>query len=180
MITVLSQAQAQVIAGLARGHTAPRIGHDLTISPCTVQTRIRRAADRAGLRGRPQPQLVDYAYRHGYLAGLVPELRSPVMLSQRQRDVLDGLSSGLSVEELAAEMGVGRDTAHEYRKRLYGVLGVRTRGHAVVLGWQAGLFGELVHRSGGVRTNRRGIGPSLPGFCALFHGLPSIAKRSIR
>ncbi|MBA4865954.1 helix-turn-helix transcriptional regulator [Streptomyces sp. PSKA54] len=143
MTQPLTPCQIRVIAGLARGHLAARIGQDLGISPRTVHNHILRAAARAGLHGRPQPQLVDYAYRHGYLADLAPEQRAPIFaLSARLAQTLDCLARGLSVNGIADELGVGRDTAHEYRRRLYRLLQARTRAHAVALGWQMELLGR--------------------------------------
>jgi DNA-binding NarL/FixJ family response regulator len=138
----LTPCQIRVIAGLARGHLAHRIATDLGISPRSVHGHILRAAARAELTGRPQPQLVDYAYRHGYLARLEPEQRPQVFaLSARLAQTLDCIARGLSVNGIAAELGVGPDTAHEYRRRLYRLLDARTRAHAVAIGWQLGLFG---------------------------------------
>lgn len=141
MTARFTRGQVEVIAGLARGRLAHEIGADLSISPRTVHGRILRAAARARIHGRPQPQLVDYAYRHGYLTHLTPELRrAPVpALTRRLEEALDATARGLSLNEMAEEMEVGRDTANTYRRRLYRLLGASTRAHAVALAWQAGL-----------------------------------------
>ncbi|WP_051853089.1 helix-turn-helix domain-containing protein [Streptomyces aureocirculatus] len=142
MSAPLTPGQIRVVAGLARGHCAARIAADLGISTAAVDTRIRRASARAGIHRRPHPQLVNHAYRRGYLTHLPPEPRQPVpCLTARLAQSLDATTRGLSLTEAAAEMGVTRATANTYRRRLYRLLGARTRAHAVALGWQAGLLG---------------------------------------
>ncbi|WP_051854712.1 helix-turn-helix transcriptional regulator [Streptomyces sp. NRRL B-1347] len=138
----LTRGQLLVIAGLARGHDTLRIASDLHTSPAAVRTLIRRAAARTGLKRRPQPQLVDFAYQHGYLTALPTERRPrPTYLTPRLMEVLEGTARGLSLNEIAAELHISRATAHEHRRRLRKLLGAHTRAHAVAIAWQAGLLG---------------------------------------
>ncbi|APY88201.1 helix-turn-helix transcriptional regulator [Streptomyces alfalfae] len=138
----LTRAHILVIAGYARGHDRARIGRDLHLAPGTVAQRLRRAARSVGIHaGDLAPQLVHYAYQHGYLDGLRPERRWPVgVLPPRQAATLDAITRGLSLDETAAEMGLSAHTVATHRQSLYALLGARTTAHAVARAWQLGLF----------------------------------------
>ncbi|MFD9903875.1 response regulator transcription factor [Streptomyces sp. NPDC059063] len=139
--STLTRCQIGVIARLARGDSSECIAADLALAPDAVRSHIRRAAARTGLDRLPQAQLVDYAYRHGYLPALPAEHRRyPETLPPSLLAVLQGTARGLSLNEMARELRVSRGTVHEYRRRLHAQLNARTRGHAVALGWQAGLL----------------------------------------
>lgn len=53
--------------------------------------------------------------------------QQPDLLSEREREVLDGLVAGLSEKQLAARLGVGYSTVHTYVGRLYDKLHVNSR-----------------------------------------------------
>ncbi|MEL3944837.1 hypothetical protein [Streptomyces sp. LNU-CPARS28] len=142
MTAPLTRRQILVIAGLARGHTTPRIAIHLNIPTEAVRSRICRAATRTGIYRSRHAGLVHHAYTHGYLTNLTPEARAPItVLTPRLAGALDALTRGLPLADSGAEMGVSPDVAREYRRQLYALLGARTRAHAVALGWQAGLLG---------------------------------------
>lgn len=55
-------------------------------------------------------------------------------LSQRERDVLSGFSSGLTTKQVAAELGISAKTVELYRLRLFEKCGVNTLGALVRIG----------------------------------------------
>ncbi|MEP9415699.1 response regulator transcription factor [Gordonia sp. VNQ95] len=78
-------------------------------------------------------------------AGLVGEIRSRAtsdapILSERERQVLDGFARGLSIPQLAAELYIGASTVKTHTQRLYEKLGVSDRAAAVAEGMRRGLL----------------------------------------
>jgi two-component system, NarL family, nitrate/nitrite response regulator NarL len=77
--------------------------------------------------------------------GLVEEIRlrsqpdAPV-LSERERQVLQGFARGLSIPQLAAELYLGASTVKTHTQRLYEKLGVSDRAAAVAEGMRRGLL----------------------------------------
>lgn len=68
-------------------------------------------------------------------AGIVDQIRlrraeAPV-LSERERQVLDGFARGLSIPQIAAELYLGASTVKTHTQRLYEKLGVNDRAAAV-------------------------------------------------
>jgi DNA-binding NarL/FixJ family response regulator len=61
-------------------------------------------------------------------------------LTPRLHETLRLLAAGLSTEEIAAQLGVTRETARNYIRRLLRALGVRSRLEAVVRGRETGLI----------------------------------------
>lgn len=145
----LSPAQVSVIAAYARGATSSsQVSAQLGISDRAIRGHIQRAARRAGITGRPLPALVDYAYRHRYFDD-IPDLAitnratpSRLRLPGSQRRTLQCLAQGMSTGATARELGVKRETAREYRNRLYARLGTVYAYRAVALGWQHGILGQ--------------------------------------
>lgn len=66
--------------------------------------------------------------------------KSPVNLSRREVQVLEGIAEGLGAEQLAPRLGVTPRTVSEYRKDLYRKLGVHNAGHAVARGYELGFL----------------------------------------
>jgi len=54
-------------------------------------------------------------------------------LSERERQLMDGLARGLSDKELASELSISSNTVRSYLKRLYATLGAHNRTHALAL-----------------------------------------------
>jgi DNA-binding NarL/FixJ family response regulator len=61
-------------------------------------------------------------------------------LTPRLQQTLSLLASGLSTEEIASALGVTRETARNYIRRLLRTLGVHSRLEAVVHGRETGLI----------------------------------------
>jgi len=78
-------------------------------------------------------------------AGLVDQIRlrsqpsSPV-LTERERQVLQGFARGLSIPQLAAEMYLAASTVKTHAQRLYEKLGVSDRAAAVAVAMRNGLL----------------------------------------
>jgi two-component system, NarL family, nitrate/nitrite response regulator NarL len=78
-------------------------------------------------------------------AGLAGEIRmrsrsdAPV-LSERERQVLNGFARGLSIPQLAAELFIGASTVKTHTQRLYEKLGVSDRAAAVAEAMRRGLL----------------------------------------
>ncbi|MDL9947449.1 response regulator transcription factor [Gordonia sp. ABSL11-1] len=78
-------------------------------------------------------------------AGLAGEIRmrsrsdAPV-LSERERQVLNGFARGLSIPQLAAELFIGSSTVKTHTQRLYEKLGVSDRAAAVAEAMRRGLL----------------------------------------
>jgi DNA-binding CsgD family transcriptional regulator len=65
---------------------------------------------------------------------------APNGLTPRQHETLHLLASGLTTEQIAEHLGVTRETARNYIRRLLRALGVHSRLEAVVRGREAGLL----------------------------------------
>jgi DNA-binding CsgD family transcriptional regulator len=61
-------------------------------------------------------------------------------LTDRQRQILDGLAEGLTDAEIADELFLSRETIKGYTKHVYAKLGARNRTHAVALAYHHGLL----------------------------------------
>jgi two-component system nitrate/nitrite response regulator NarL len=78
-------------------------------------------------------------------AGLAQQIRSRAassapVLSERERQVLQGFASGRSVPQLAAELYLGVSTVKTHTQRLYEKLGVNDRAAAVAEAMRRGLL----------------------------------------
>ena len=78
-------------------------------------------------------------------AGLADQIRlrsqqSGPILSERERQVLEGFSRGLSIPELAGELYLGASTVKTHTQRLYEKLGVSDRAAAVAEAMRRGLL----------------------------------------
>lgn len=123
----LSAAEVAAVREYARGRTPGR----------SARARVRWLSIRLGIPGTPAA-LVDYAYRHGYLAPEVPRRRPdlpPLLVRQ-----LECLAQGLGTRATSGELGVARSTVRQYKRRLLDAMGVKTSERAVAIGWETGLL----------------------------------------
>jgi two-component system, NarL family, nitrate/nitrite response regulator NarL len=77
--------------------------------------------------------------------GLVEQIRlrsqpDALMLSERERQIVQGFARGLSIPQLAAELFIGTSTVKTYAQRLYEKLGVSDRAAAVAEAMRRGLL----------------------------------------
>jgi DNA-binding NarL/FixJ family response regulator len=61
-------------------------------------------------------------------------------ISQRELQVLGGISQGLSNADIGRELYLSDNTIKSHARRLFGKLGVHERAHAVALAYRCGLF----------------------------------------
>lgn len=61
-------------------------------------------------------------------------------LTLRQREILQGLADGETVDEIAARLDISDETVRTHIKRTTGKLRARSRTHAVVLAMRSGLI----------------------------------------
>jgi DNA-binding NarL/FixJ family response regulator len=67
----------------------------------------------------------------------VPTIDPP--LTERERQVLDGMSRGKTNSEIGRELFLSEDTVKTHARRLFRKLGVKDRAQAVALGFRCGL-----------------------------------------
>ncbi len=77
--------------------------------------------------------------------GLVEQIRlrsqpDALVLSERERQIVQGFARGLSIPQLAAELVIGTSTVKTYTQRLYEKLGVSDRAAAVAEAMRRGLL----------------------------------------
>jgi two-component system, NarL family, nitrate/nitrite response regulator NarL len=77
--------------------------------------------------------------------GLVEQIRlrsqpDALVLSERERQIVQGFARGLSIPQLAAELFIGTSTVKTYAQRLYEKLGVSDRAAAVAEAMRRGLL----------------------------------------
>lgn len=63
-----------------------------------------------------------------------------VVLSERQLEILTGLSFGMTYKEIAHEMGIAFETVKWHAKSIYRTLGVSSKTEAVTLGFHMGVL----------------------------------------
>jgi DNA-binding NarL/FixJ family response regulator len=63
-------------------------------------------------------------------------------LSLREKEILKGISNGLTAKEMAAELNLALPTVRTYVSRMFKKLGARDRAHAVSIGYARGLIGS--------------------------------------
>lgn len=61
-------------------------------------------------------------------------------LTERERQVLQGMADGLSNKEIGKFHYIAEDTVKTHARRLYRKLGAKDRAHAVSLGYQRGIL----------------------------------------
>ncbi len=82
--------------------------------------------------------IVDAALPHGN-GYAEPHVAIDPPLTERERQVLDGMSRGKTNNEIGRELFLSEDTVKTHARRLFRKLGVNDRAQAVALGMRAGL-----------------------------------------
>jgi DNA-binding NarL/FixJ family response regulator len=145
-----SAAVAAGARGFVRWDASPVVTlslvHALTTMSFVEPSPVRRASRIDGSITRPgsSPQQDGALADPG--AGPVGDVsvRSTVQvqlgISQRELQVLGGISQGLSNAEIGRELYLSDNTVKSHARRLFGKLGVHERAHAVALAYRCGLF----------------------------------------
>jgi len=68
------------------------------------------------------------------------ETKPKINLTERELQVLKGMSEGRSNAEIGRQLFVSEDTVKTHARRLFRKLGARDRAHAVASAFRAGLF----------------------------------------
>ena len=110
-----------------RFFTAPGLSGKTAVLVATPQHRLVVNLYEAGTRIDPDlaELIADLAARH-YDSGARPDPLAA--LSEREREVCEGILQGRKAEAIAAEMGLSAATVVTYRKRAYHKLGIASRG----------------------------------------------------
>jgi DNA-binding NarL/FixJ family response regulator len=112
------------LASGARGFTLK------TSDPETMLNAVRAGAAGGGF--------VDPGVRTLIAAAAGEESRHPPVLTVREREVLQRLADGRSVEEIAADLVLSTETIRTHVRNAMGKLGTRTRAHAIVVALRRG------------------------------------------
>ncbi len=123
-VVVLTMAQdhdgvARAIACGARGYLRKDAGREEVVATVTSALSLVRGVARA--RG-------------------VPEGEAPPALTERELQVLTGMSKGRSNAQIGRELFLSEDTVKTHARRLFRKLGAADRAHAVAVGFRWGLL----------------------------------------
>lgn len=75
-----------------------------------------------------------------YFSGLRSEAQQVEHLTDKEREVLKHIAGGATLNEVAARLGVTRNTVHTHVKHVYDKLGVSTRAEATAIAARLGIF----------------------------------------
>lgn len=134
----LSPQEQAVLGLIGSGHTAPEIALALTISPRTVANYTRRIYRK--LDTSCQVQAVSRAISLGLFDQDPPWIVSRIMLTARERDVLEAIARGETVRQTARVLDVAEKTVENTRSRLYCKLGAHNRSDALIIAYRLGLL----------------------------------------
>lgn len=62
------------------------------------------------------------------------------VVTLRESQVLTGVARGMSIEDVAAVLGLSENTVRHHLKKIYRRLGARSRAHAVALAYELGVI----------------------------------------
>lgn len=104
-----------------------------TADAATIVDAVRRVAAGEGvLDPRVTRRALALIPRAGETSA-APRVHGLDQLTERERDVLDGMRAGLSNQELAADLGISIATVKTHVSAVLAKLGARSRSHAVAL-----------------------------------------------
>jgi len=116
---------AEALAGGARGY----LTKDVSVEElCAALAHVVDAGAQPRLPGQAAPQA-----RQPQASVIDPPL------TERERQVLDGMSRGKTNNEIGRELFLSEDTVKTHARRLFRKLGVNDRAQAVALGFRSGL-----------------------------------------
>lgn len=134
----LSPRERTVLELIGSGHSAAEIARLLTISPQTVAKYTRRIYRKLGTDY--QAEAVSRAISLGMLDEAPPWAVSRIILTARERDVLDAIAVGKSIRQTARALNVAEKTVENTRSRLYCKLRARNRSDALTIAHRLGLL----------------------------------------
>jgi NarL family two-component system response regulator YdfI len=113
------------------------------LKDCTLETLLDavRAAARGEMIVPPDimQRILSHAARDTSSAGRSSEHR-PFDLTQREREVLEGVARGERSKEIATRLGISDRTVGSYLNSIYAKLGVDSRASAVAVAMERGLL----------------------------------------
>jgi len=113
---------AEALAGGARGYLTKDVSvEELCAALAHVVDAGAQPRPSASHPTQPQPPVIDPP------------------LTERERQVLDGMSRGKTNNEIGRELFLSEDTVKTHARRLFRKLGVNDRAQAVALGFRSGL-----------------------------------------
>lgn len=136
----LTEAEHAVVALLAQGHTINEAVGLLNATRGSVKARLADAIRHNG--GRDRAALVANCCRAGHLGGLPATGLRPAGLPPRLAEVLALIAAGLPEAEAARSLFLSLEGLRSRRQALFVLLGARSRAHAVLIAYQAGLLPE--------------------------------------
>jgi len=104
-----------------------------TADAATIVDAVRRVAAGEGVLDPRVTRRALALIPRGGDAPAVPRVHGLEQLTERERDVLDGMRAGLSNRELAADLGISIATVKTHVSAVLAKLGARSRSHAVAL-----------------------------------------------
>lgn len=134
-----------ILAGLARGRSYYEIAAETHVPAATARQRVHRLIGRVGAANGAE--LVSIAYRSGWMAGLAPEPRGRITLTDTEHRILSWIAEGLDNAAIAEALDIPHTSAVRQISRLYAALDATrpradraSRCRAVALGYQHGLL----------------------------------------
>lgn len=108
--------------------------HDITLTPQQMHDLAAYIA--------PSLLRLPFAKRPVAVVGVaqVPEDKSEVVLTLRERQVLMGIARGLSADQTGYRLMLAKDTVKTHLRRAYKALGARNASHAVAIAIKYGLL----------------------------------------
>ena len=97
---------------------------------------LARAVSQAIIEGKPR---IDPRRRAAMLKAASNGARCPFNLSEREQQVLSGMSQGKSNQQIGRDLYLSEDTVKTHARRLFRKMNVGDRAHAVAVGFRSGL-----------------------------------------
>ena len=135
IVLVTSELRPEVLAAAVNAEVDALLSNDAPLDDLRDAVLGREASDRAASRLLAS---VAEQVRRGDVRTVGP----PIDLTPREREVLEPLSQGTLVKDIAQELGIQTETCRGYVKTLLMKLDARSQLQAVVIAGRLGLLGE--------------------------------------
>jgi NarL family two-component system response regulator YdfI len=113
------------------------------LKDCTLETLLQTLRSAARGETLVQPDVMSRIISraaHGRGIGSPATTRSPLDLTEREREVLAGVARGERSKEIAVRLGISERTVNSYLSSIYGKLGVDSRASAVAVAIERGFL----------------------------------------